>query len=242
MTRPVLLLAACLLLPSCDKAPAVSEGATPPTKTQADAPDPAPAEDGAKAPAAAAEQAEPPAATAVVGKPAPDFTLTDVAGKTHTLSEHAGKTVVLEWFNPQCPFVKYSHTEGPLATMAKEQLAKDVVWLSVNSGAPGKQGHGVEANTAGIEQFGMVNPVLLDEDGAVGHAYGALKTPHVFVVDPKGTLVYAGAIDNAPIGEVDGGGETIGYVANALEDLRAGNAVTVAETAPYGCTVKYAKG
>lgn len=227
--RSIALLSACLTVLACDKpqaspdAPAKTDG----TETKADG--------------APVEAETTPAATAVVGQPAPDFTLTDLDGKAHTLSQYRGKTVVLEWFNPGCPFVVHAHGEGPLTDMAAKETAQGVVWLAINSGAPGKQGHGVEANREAVAKWGMKHPVLLDEDGAVGHAYGAEKTPHMFVVSEAGTLVYRGGLDNAPIG-VPNDGERVDYVGAALADLRAGRPVAVAETAAYGCAVKFAKG
>ncbi len=142
-------------------------------------------------------------ATAKIGEPAPAFSLPDLDGKTITLAELAGKTVVLEWFNPDCPFVKHAHGEGPLKTMAKDQTAKGVVWLAINSGAPGKQGTGAERNREAKTEWNLEHPILLDESGTVGHAYGATNTPHMFVIDPQGKLVYAGALDNAPLGSVE---------------------------------------
>lgn len=179
--------------------------------------------------------------TAAVGQPAIDFELTDADGKPFHLADHKGKTVVLEWFNPGCPFVKYAHGEGPLKTMAADEIKNGVVWVAVNSGAPGKQGAGVDASRDGAKEFGMTHPILVDETGAVGRAYGAQKTPHMFVVDPAGTLVYAGALDNAPIGEVDGGGAYVNHVTAALADLRAARAVVAPKTEAYGCSVKYDK-
>ena len=188
----------------------------------------------APSPAAASSPAE-------IGKPAPDFTLPDLDGRSTKLSDYLGKTVVLEWFNPGCPFVNASHTKGQLKELARKEVARGVVWLAVNSAAPGKQGHGVEANRAGKEKFGLTHPILLDESGSVGHAYGAAHTPHLFVVDAKGVLVYAGAIDNSPDGEGESpsGGQLVNYVEQALEDLRAGKAVRTPKTEAYGCTVKY---
>ena len=183
-----------------------------------------------------------PVKTAAIGQPAPDFELADVDGKLHKLSEHKGKLVVLEWFNPGCPFVKYAHGSGPLKDMASKEMEQGVVWYSVNSGAPGKQGAGVEGSREGAKTFGMTNPILVDEAGTVGQSYGAEKTPHVFLVDTQGTLVYAGAIDNAPMGEVDGGGPVVNYLADALAAVRANKPVATAETKSYGCSVKYAKG
>jgi hypothetical protein len=147
--------------------------------------------------------------------------------------------VVLEWFNPECPFVNYAHTEGPLVDLAEQQAELGVVWLAINSGAPGKQGHGVPANAAGATKFSMAHPILLDETGAVGRQYGALETPHLFVIDEPGVLRYGGAIDNAPMGEVDGDDPKRGHAVEALADLRAGKDVRVPTASPWGCTVKY---
>jgi peroxiredoxin len=183
------------------------------------------------------------AASAEVGKPAPDFTLKDLDGTPVKLSAHRGKVVVLEWFNPGCPFVFASHTKGTLAGAAKREARDGVVWLAVNSGAPGKQGHGVETNRTAAKAWGMKHPVLLDASGEVGKAYGATHTPHLFVVDARGTLVYRGAIDNSPDGEraAPQGGTLIDYVTAALDDVRAGRPVRIAETTAYGCGVKYAR-
>jgi peroxiredoxin len=176
-----------------------------------------------------------------VGAAAPAFTLKDLDGKTVSLADFKGKTVVLEWFNPECPFVKASHTKGSLVDFAKQQRKAGVVWLSINSGAAGKQGFGVEKNRAGAKALGVENPILLDESGTVGHAYGATNTPHLFIVDAKGTLVYRGAPDNSPDGEkaAPEGGTLVGYAEAALADLAAGRPVKVAQTKAYGCSVKY---
>ncbi|MFO7567370.1 MAG: redoxin domain-containing protein [Enhygromyxa sp.] len=211
------------------KAPAKAEDASPPAKAE---PAPAPADEpaapegyrghlqAALASLAAGEAISTPTAkpygcsvkyadagepaTAVeVGEPAPGFSLPDLDGETVSLADFAGKTVVLEWFNPDCPFVKFAHGEGPLASMATEQRKAGVVWLAINSGAPGKQGTGVERNREAASEWTMEHPLLLDEDGKVGHAYGATTTPHMFVIDGEGKLVYAGGLDNAPLGRVD---------------------------------------
>ncbi len=181
-----------------------------------------------------------PAAHAELGKPAPDFTLSDVDGKTVSLASFKGKTVVLEWFNPKCPFVKRNHELGPLKDMAARVENTGAVWLSINSAAPGKQGNGAEATKFGMNKYKMTNTVLLDEDGKVGHAYGADHTPHMFVIDKSGLLVYRGAIDNAPDGDTDLGAPFVNYVDAALADLAAGRAVAKPETHAYGCGVKYA--
>lgn len=182
-----------------------------------------------------------PVARAEIGKPAPDFALKDLDGKDVSLASFKGKTVVVEWFNPGCPFVKNAHTKGSLKDAAERHAKSGVVWLAVNSGAAGKQGHGAEANRAGAKTFGMSHPILLDETGAVGKAYGATNTPHLFVVDAKGTLVYRGAVDNSPDGEGESAenGKLVSYVDAALADVAAGRAVATPETKAYGCGVKY---
>jgi peroxiredoxin len=182
-----------------------------------------------------------PLESARIGAPAPDFELPDLDGKLVKLSSFLGKTVVLEWFNPGCPFVKASHTKGSLVDTAARATKSGAVWLAINSGAPGKQGHGVEANRAGKETFKLEHPILLDESGRVGKAYGAAHTPHMYVIDEKGVLVYRGAIDNSPDGEGDSptGGKLVNYVDTVLASLKAGQPIATAETEAYGCSVKY---
>jgi peroxiredoxin len=176
-----------------------------------------------------------------IGTPAPDFSLSDLAGKQVKLSDFKGKTVVLEWFNPECPFVKASHTKGSLVGLAKKETDKGVVWLAINSGAPGKQGAGADKSREGLKTFGLSHPVLLDEQGNVGKQYGATNTPHMMIIDKSGKLAYRGAIDNSPDGEAKSpeGGKLVNYVEAALDDLTQGRAVQVAETKAYGCSVKY---
>jgi peroxiredoxin len=210
-------------------------------KTQAPAPEPARQTDtqGAQPKAAPATTAAP--GSAKIGSPAPDFELSDTEGKTVKLSSLRGNVVVLEWFNPECPYVKKSHTKGSLVDTAKRHSGAGVTWLAINSGAPGKQGHGVEKNREAKTTFGMGHPVLIDEDGLVGKAYGAKRTPHMYVIDKNGVLVYAGAIDNSPDGEGESpsDGKLVNYVDTALADIGAGRAVAKAETEAYGCSVKY---
>jgi len=208
----------------------------PPTAAQE------PAAAASTAPVAAAPQALAAAPTqAEVGKPAPNFTLQDLDGKSVSLADFKGKPVVLEWFNPGCPFVRAAHTAGSLKTLASEQTAQGVTWLAINSGGAGKQGAGVEATRQGQTTFGMQHPALLDESGAVGRLYGAERTPQLYVINAEGVLVYRGAIDNSPDGEGQSpeGGKLVNYVASALQAVRTGAAVEPAETKPYGCTVKY---
>jgi len=182
------------------------------------------------------------AVAAEVGKPAPDFALPDLDGRVHRLSDLKGRVVVLEWFNPGCPYVVNAHTKGSLVDAAARASKDGVVWLAVNSGAPGKQGSGVEVNREAARRWSMTNPVLLDESGAAGKAYGATNTPHLFVIGKDGTLAYRGAVDNSPDGErgAPKGGTLVEYVPAALEDLRAGRPLRTTETKAYGCGVKYA--
>ena len=178
------------------------------------------------------------ASVAQLGSPAPDFTLTDLKGQSHTLSSLRGKTVVLEWFNPGCPYVVHNHESGgSLSKLPATATASGVVWLAVNSGAPGKEGADRAQNEAAVTKWGMSYPVLVDSNGAVGHAYGAATTPHMYVIDPKGTLVYRGGIDNKPLGKGDGA--LVNHVEKALGDLGAGRPVATPDTKPYGCGVKY---
>jgi peroxiredoxin len=203
--------------------------------------EPPPAASAAQAPLPAPSAAPSTAGAAQIGEPAPAFALPDLDGNKVKLADFKGKTVVLEWFNPGCPFVNLAHTKGSLRDAAARHAKDGVVWLAINSGAPGKQGHGVEANRAGKQRFSLTHPILLDEGGAVGRAYGAERTPHVFVIDRAGTLVYAGAVDNSPDGEgmSPTGPSLVSYVDQTLAELGAGKPVSVSRTEAYGCTVKY---
>lgn len=190
--------------------------------------------------AGAEESAAPQVATAQLGKPAPDFELNDQDGKPVSLASLRGKIVVLEWFNPECPFVVYAYNEGPLKEMAKTWEAKgDVVWLAINSAAPGKQGHGLEKNRAARNKWNIEHRLLFDPKGEVGRLYQAKTTPHMFVINPEGILMYDGALDNAPFGTVRG--DTLQpYTQSALTSVEGGKPVDPAKTTPYGCAVKYA--
>lgn len=184
---------------------------------------------------------KPAASSPVVGKPAPDFALKDLSGNEVKLSSFKGKLVVLEWFNPGCPFVQRSHSVGSLVDTAKRHMKDGVTWLAINSGAQGKQGAAADANAEAVKKWAIPNPVLRDEAGTVGKAYGATNTPNMFVIDKTGKVVYAGAIDNSPDGEGKSpqGGKLVNYVDAALGDIAAGRAVQTAVTRPYGCSVKY---
>src|SRR5206468_11096711 len=133
----------------------------------------------------------------------------------------------LAWSNPECPYVRASHTKGSLVGTAARHVGQGVVWVAINSAAPGKQGYGVEKNRSALGSFGLKHPVLLDESGEIGRAYGATNTPHMYVIDKEGRLVYRGAIDNSPDGERESpqGGKLVVYVDSALEDLAAGRPV-----------------
>ena len=168
------------------------------------------------------------------------FSLPDLEGTAHSFAANKGKLVVVEWFNPQCPFVKYAYNQdkGPLRGMARREIDKgDVVWFAINSGAPGKQGHDLDVNQVAHNGWEMAQPILRDVDGKVGRAYGAKSTPHVFVFGKELELIYKGALDNAPLGKANG--EYMNYVAAALEAARSGDKPAVEETPSYGCGVKY---
>jgi hypothetical protein len=175
---------------------------------------------------------------AAVGQPAPDFTLTDLDGKSVQLASLRGKTVVLEWFNPGCPYVVAAYESGPLKALPGQLGGDDLVWLRINSGAPGKQGHGLEANKAAASKWGIQGAILVDEAGTVGKAYHATNTPQMAVIDAAGVLRYAGALDDAPMGRKEGG-EPVNYVSKAVSAIRAGEPVRPEQTKPYGCSVKY---
>jgi len=176
-----------------------------------------------------------------VGSAAPAFSLKDVNGKTHNLADYKGKFVVLEWFNEGCPFVKKHYTSGNMQKLQKEYVGKDVVWLSINSSAEGEQGHMTpETAPKTIGDWKMDSTkVLLDHDGKVGKMYGAKTTPHMFVIDKEGKLVYQGAIDSkssANTADIEGAEN---YVKVALDSSMAGKPVATSSTKPYGCSVKY---
>jgi peroxiredoxin len=183
---------------------------------------------------AMATPADKAATTAELGKPAPEFALKDLDGKEHKLSEYKGKIVVLEWFSPACPTCLWAYTSGPLVEMPEKMTKDGVVWLSVNSEDGAHAAASLHDNKAFVDAHHMSAPVLLDPTGVVGRSYGAKSTPHMFVIDAKGTLVYKGGLDNAPGGHVNGGGARIDYVGDAVADVKAGHAVKMADTKSYG--------
>lgn len=176
-----------------------------------------------------------------VGQPAPGFTLKDTSGKEHSLSDFKGKTVVLEWINYGCPFVKKHYESKNMQTLQKEAAAKGVVWLAICSSAPGKQGNETpetgRTKTEGYESAAAA--YLVDEDGKVGKLYNAKTTPEMFVINPEGVLVYAGAIDDNKSPDPAVIPDSKNYVKAALEEVLAGKPVTTATTTSYGCSVKY---
>lgn len=182
------------------------------------------------------------AAQAVVGQPAPAFTATDSNGKPESLADFKGKWVVLEWTNNDCPFVKKHYGSGNMQKLQKAYTGKGVTWLSVISSAPGQQGFadGAKANSLTQERGAAPTAVLLDPQGKLGHLYGAKTTPHIYVIDPQGRLVYNGAIDDKPSTDAADIAGAKNYLASALDQAMAGKPVTVASSQPYGCSVKYA--
>ena len=182
-----------------------------------------------------------PITLAQIDKPAPDFALSDVDGKQHKLSDYKGKIVVLEWVNFECPFVKKHYSSGNMQSLQGNYTKKDVVWLSICSSAPGKQGNFPipDLKKHMSEVKAVPTAYLIDSVGTVGKMYGAKTTPNMYVVDSKGTLRYAGAIDDTPSTDKDDIPKATNYVRNALESLMAGKEIAVKTSTPYGCGVKY---
>lgn len=180
-------------------------------------------------------------AAAKVGTTAPDFTLTDITGRTHALSHYRGKTVVLEWVNAGCPFVQKHYQSGNMQRLQRTATADGVVWLTINTGRDGVQGalDSAEATRWLSEQSAGPTAYLRDQDGAVGRLYGAKATPHMYVINAEGVLVYNGAIDSIRSADQSDIGRATNYVTAALADLKAGRSVAIANTQPYGCGVKY---
>jgi len=180
-------------------------------------------------------------ANATVGQPAPAFTATDAAGKTVSLADFKGKHVVLEWVNPGCPYVVKHYSSGNMQGTQREAAAKGVVWLSVNSTAADARDFLKPAEMAAWmqQQKAAATATLMDADGKVGRAFGARTTPHMYVIDPAGKLVYAGAIDNKPSSNPADTATATNHVKVALAELLAGKPVSTPVTRPYGCSVKY---
>ena len=176
-------------------------------------------------------------ATGEVGTSAPGFQLKGVDGKSYSLADFKGKVVVLEWVNPHCPFSDRHAREKTMIELARQH--GEVVWLGVNSTNPRSDNFETPAEyQAYIHQQGISYPVLYDESGATGHAYGARTTPHMFIVDPQGKIAYNGAIDDDPSGRKPKA-QRVNYVGKGLDSERTGGKPDPASTKPYGCTVKY---
>ena len=185
--------------------------------------------------------AAPASAAPVVGKAAPNFRATDINGKPVSLAALRGKTVVLEWNNPECPFVKKHYGSSNMQKAQAAAAKQGVVWVSINSGAPGKQGHVNAAQAKAYLASSGAKPAayVLDPSGAIGKLYDAKTTPHMFIVNKAGTLVYEGGIDDKPTPRPADVASARNHVLAALTEIRAGKAVSVATSRPYGCAVKY---
>ena len=178
---------------------------------------------------------------AAIDKPAPDFTLTDIKGQEHELSAYKGKYVVLEWNNWDCPFVKKHYKSNNMQGLQKRYVEKGVVWLTICSSAPGKQGYykAKEHQKRFDEAKSAATAYLVDSDGEVGRLYGAKTTPHMFVIDPKGVLIYAGAIDDKKSTNPEDIEGANNYVRASLDASMSGKDVTTKSSTPYGCSIKY---
>jgi len=181
------------------------------------------------------------AAQVTTDSAAPDFTLTDTAGQAHSLSDYSGRFVVLEWTNHDCPFVRKHYDSRNMQNLQQVFTNKGVVWLTVNSSAPGKQGNypPMELSKMTAAEGAQPTAYLLDIDGAVGRLYGAQTTPHMYVIDPKGTLIYQGAIDSISSTDPSDIYKATNYVTQALNQAMGGDPVSVKATKSYGCSVKY---
>jgi peroxiredoxin len=177
------------------------------------------------------------------GSPAPNFTAHDTNGQTHTLEAYKGKYVVLEWHNRQCPFTRKHYVGGNMQRLQREWTGKGVVWFTVISSAPGQQGYMTadQENTYLKEVDASPTAVLLDPTGELGHLYGAKTTPHMFIINPAGVLIYDGAIDDKPTPSAEDIASAQNYVSKALEEAMAGKPVSTPTSRPYGCSVKYAR-
>ncbi|MGB7293305.1 MAG: thioredoxin family protein [Thermodesulfobacteriota bacterium] len=170
---------------------------------------------------------------AEVGSPAPDFTLEDQTGHEVKLSDFKDRIIVLEWMNPDCPFVQRHYNSKTMTTLADKYKEKNVVWMAINS----THYMNKQDNENWVNKFKVGYPILHDGSGSVGKLYGAKTTPNMYIIDPSGILVYSGAIDDDPQGSKDG--KALNYVDHALEEVLAGKPVTISQAKPYGCSVKY---
>jgi hypothetical protein len=178
----------------------------------------------------------------VTGAQAPEFSITDATGAVRTLAEFAGRHVILEWTNAGCPYVRKHYDAGNMQALQRDAAARGVAWLQVISSAPGEQGHldGPAAIAQVATDQATVTATLLDPDGAMGRAYGALNTPQMVMIDPEGRIIYQGAIDDRPSARPETLVGATNYVRAAWADMDAGRPVQIVQTQPYGCSVKYA--
>jgi peroxiredoxin len=176
-----------------------------------------------------------------VGSAAPDFSLSDANGKTHSLSDEKGKYVVLEWFNPECPFVKKHYGSGNMQKLQSEYTGKGVAWFSIDSSAPGYEGNMTREQAQKIMKKWNTKQtaLLLDPEGKAGRSYGARNTPHMFIINPEGKIIYEGAIDSKATPNPDDIASSTNYVKAALDESMSGKPVSNSNTRPYGCSVKY---
>ena len=180
-------------------------------------------------------------AAPAVGQPAPDFTLTDTLGKTVHLSDYRGKLVVLEWVNPGCPYVRKHYSSANMQGTQKETTAQGVVWLSINSTEKASYDYLAPPQLARwmVDQKAAPTLTLMDEEGKVGQAYGARTTPHMYIISPQGTLVYAGGIDSIASSRPEDVKSAVNYVKQGVSQALAGQPLSNATTRPYGCSIKY---
>jgi peroxiredoxin len=176
-----------------------------------------------------------------VGEAAPDFVATDSNGQTHHLAEYRGKYVVLEWHNNGCPYTQKHYLSGNMENLQREWTARGVIWFTVISSAPGAQGYvtGAQENAYMLQMHAAPTAALLDPEGQLGHLYEAKTTPHMFVIDPQGVLIYDGAIDDRATPDPSDIAGATNYVSQALNEAMSGKPVSVPATRPYGCSVKY---
>lgn len=176
------------------------------------------------------------------GAAAPSFSVADATGAVRTLAEFAGQNVILEWTNNGCPYVRKHYDAGNMQALQRDAAARGVIWLQVISSAPGQQGYldGPGAIARAAQEQATVTATLLDGDGVMGRAYGALNTPQMVMIDPEGRIVYQGAIDDRPSARPETLEGATNYVRAAWADIDAGRPIQIAQTQPYGCSVKYA--
>lgn len=176
-----------------------------------------------------------------IGQPAPTFSGVDSQGRTHRLADYRGRTVVLEWTNHDCPYVRKHYDSGNMQALQRATKVEGAVWLSVISSAPGKQGHvsARQADALTRQRDAAPSAVILDESGAIGRAYGAKTTPHMYIIDARGVLAFMGGIDDRATADPSDIPGARNHVRAALDELKAGRPVSQASTRPYGCSVKY---